>query len=195
MKCPCCRRRAHSHSPNPSCTKAFKRLARRFHEQVRMMSTCRTEHAHHSRQCRVHSRAHVEWFHRQPRRIDTDHFMSSRSSSAHSRAPEVGQCTLSLLEPRRSSMRIAHSALWGTATGTKAAPLSIGTLAAAGAAATGSVPARSASTTQRRSRFAFSPRASATAAIDTPGCRHAATDSARNAALWRRRRRRPILSA
>ena len=53
-------------------------------------------------------------------------------------------------------------------------------------------PVRSASTSQRRSKFAFSPRESATAAIDTPGRRHAATASALNASLWRRRRRRTM---
>jgi hypothetical protein len=165
------------------------------HEQIRMMSARRTEHAHYAGECRVHPRAHVERLHRQPGRIDADHLMSSRSSSAHSRAAEAGQCTLILLDPRRSSMRITQSASALTATGTKAAPPSIGTLCGAGAASTGSVAPPSDSTTQRRSRFAFNPRASATAAIETPGWRQAATDSARNAALWRRRRRRPILSA
>src|SRR6185312_6488497 len=47
-------------------------------------------------------------------------------------------------------------------------------------------------TTQRRSRFAFSPFARATAAIDTPGCRQADTTFALNSALCVRRRRRTI---
>ena len=49
--------------------------------------------------------------------------------------------------------------------------------------------APSASTTQRRSRLAFRPLANATAAIDMPGALLAATASARNSALCRRRRR------
>lgn len=46
----------------------------------------------------------------------------------------------------------------------------------------------SASATQRRSKLAFSPLASATDAIEIPGRRHAATTEALNVALWRRRR-------
>jgi hypothetical protein len=57
-----------------------------------------------------------------------------------------------------------------------------------------SVRTTRATATQRRSRFALSPRARAAAAIDTPGCWHAATASALKAALCRRRRRRPILT-
>ena len=49
---------------------------------------------------------------------------------------------------------------------------------------------RSASTTHRRSRFAFSDRDIATAAIETPAWQQAATASALNSALYRRRRRR-----
>ena len=41
----------------------------------------------------------------------------------------------------------------------------------------------SAAATQRRNRLAFSPFASATAAIDTPGCRHAPITSRLNSAL------------
>jgi TIR domain len=79
-----------------------------------------------------------------------------------------------------------------SATGTRRLLLSTGT-APLGLA--GSPPVLSASTSQRRKRLAFSPRDSATAAIDTPGCRHAAIASALNSALWRRRRRRPMLIA
>src|SRR6202042_306867 len=50
----------------------------------------------------------------------------------------------------------------------------------------------SASRTQWRSMFALSPRANATAAIDTPGCWQAPIASALNSSLWRRRRRRPV---
>ena len=49
----------------------------------------------------------------------------------------------------------------------------------------------SASRTQRRSSLALMPRASATDAIDMPGCDAAATASALNSSLCRRRRRRP----
>ena len=67
-------------------------------------------------------------------------------------------------------------------------------LTGAGAALTASIgcgaAVRSAVTTQRRSRLALSPFASATAAIDTPGLRHAATTFALNSPLCLRRRRR-----
>jgi hypothetical protein len=42
---------------------------------------------------------------------------------------------------------------------------------------------------QRRSRFALMPRDSATAAVETPGCTAAATQSALNSSLWACRRR------
>ncbi len=66
-----------------------------------------------------------------------------------------------------------------------------------GSAVTGAaaLTCRSASTIHRRSRFAFKERAIATAAIETPGFRHAATDSALNAGLCRLRRCRPIVPA
>ena len=122
--------------------------------------------------------------------------MSSRSSSAHSCAADAGHSTLTVLDPRQILMWIGVSVGRGaSASGTKLALCSAGSLDTTGASATASVPVRSASTTQRRSRFAFSPRESAAAAIDTPGRRQAATDSALNAALWRRRRRRPMLAA
>ena len=55
--------------------------------------------------------------------------------------------------------------------------------------------ARSSATTQRRNRFAFSLFAKATAAIDTPGLRQAATTFALNSALCLRRRRRVMPSS
>jgi hypothetical protein len=54
------------------------------------------------------------------------------------------------------------------------------------------LPLRSAFLTHSRSMFAFRPRASATAATDTPDCWQAPTASALKRALWRRRRRRPV---
>lgn len=56
-------------------------------------------------------------------------------------------------------------------------------------------PPRSACRTQLRSRLAFTPRAKATAAIETPFCWHAPTASAWNSSLWCRRRRRPRITS
>lgn len=50
---------------------------------------------------------------------------------------------------------------------------------------------RSVSTTHLRNMSVLSPLASATSAIDTPGCRHARMTEALNSALCLRRRRRP----
>lgn len=164
------------------------------HEKVRMMRSSRAEYAHHpSKRC-VHSSSHVERLHSQPSRIDADHFMSSRNSSAHSPAAEAGHWMLTVLEPRRTSMRIAASVVLAEIpNGTKPPEFSTGTLGAEGRLGTSRVPF-SARSTQRRSRLAFSPRARAIAATETPGCWHALTASALNSALWRRRRRRPTLT-
>jgi hypothetical protein len=70
-------------------------------------------------------------------------------------------------------MRIVPAAGFvGSATGTNPSPLAIATLGAVGRMAIG-LSLRSASLTQRCNMAAFSPRAKATAAIDTPGCWHA----------------------
>jgi len=70
-------------------------------------------------------------------------------------------------EQQRSSIRIASSAGNDVSgTGTKLLLLSTAVLWGL----TGADPARSASTTHRRRRFAFKPRVSATLAIDTPVC-------------------------
>jgi hypothetical protein len=165
------------------------------HEQVRMMRASRTEHAYYPSECGIHSGSHVQRLHSKPRGIDADHFMSSRSSSAHSPAAEAGHSILTVLEPRRTSMRIAASvALEEILTGTKPPAFSAATLGAEDPLGTSNVPL-SARSTQRRSRFAFSPRARAIAATETPGCWQALTASALNSALWRRRRRRPVLTA
>src|SRR5215469_5291453 len=160
-----------------------------------MMRSGRAKHAHHPSQCGVDAGPHIERFNGKPDRIDADHFMSSRSSSAHSPAAEAGHWMLTVLEPRRTSMRIAASAVLAEIPiGTKPPESSTGTFGAEGRLGTSSVPL-SARSTQRRSRLAFSPRARAIAATETPGCWHALTASALNSALWRRRRRRPTLTA
>jgi hypothetical protein len=82
-------------------------------------------------------------------------------------------------------MRIMPSVFEGRITGTK--PSSF--IGAVGRIAIG-LPLRSASLNQRCRRLAFTPRASATAATDTPGCWHAPTASALKWSLWLRRRRR-----
>src|SRR5277367_349840 len=100
-------------------------------EQVCMMSSRFTEHVHHASQRCIGAGAHVERLYRKPGRIDADHLMSSRSSSAHSCAADAGHSTLTAPPRRRTSMRITPSAGFdGSVTGTKLSPLSIATLGA-----------------------------------------------------------------
>jgi hypothetical protein len=136
--------------------------------------------------------AHIERLYSEPCRVNADHFISSRSNNAHSRAADAGHCRLMARPLRRHSTRITLSGRpKGSATGTKLSELSIATLGAVGRIAIGAL-FRSACRTQVRSRLALSRRVRAAAAIDTPGCWQASTASALNIALWRRRRRRPV---
>jgi hypothetical protein len=153
------------------------------------MSARFAEHTDHARQGGVDPGAHGQRFHGEPGRIDPDHFKTSRSQIAHSCIAELGQCTFTVKVPRRTSIRIAvfSTVFAGIGSATNASPGDGNALTADLLSSS----ARSASTTQRRSRFALTERAIAAAAIDTPGCRHAATASALNAALCVRRRRRP----
>jgi hypothetical protein len=161
-------------------------------EEVGVMRSRFAKHAHNAGQCLIDAGTHVERFYCQPGRIDADHLMSSRSSSAHSCAADAGRSTLTVPPRRRTSMRIVPSAGFeGSATGTKLSPLSIAKLGAVARIAIG-LPLRSTSLAQRCNMLALSPRANATAAIDTPGCWHAPTASALKCALWVRRRRRLV---
>jgi hypothetical protein len=120
-------------------------------KQIGMMRSCRAEHAHHAAQCSIHTRTHIQRFHRNPGCVDPDHRVNSRSSAAHSDAADTGHCTMTTPELLCSSIRIAGSAgevLKGT--GTKLLPLSTGALWGL----TGADPVCSASTTHRRRRLA-----------------------------------------
>lgn len=122
-------------------------------EQIPMMRAGFSEHAYHPRLGRIDANAHVQRFHREPGLIDADHLSTSRSQIAHSCSAELGHCTLTLSDPRRSSTRIGVLAGAGGRIGT-------GTKSSAGAGnALGAEPpaasARSASTTQRRSKLAL----------------------------------------
>lgn len=98
----------------------FQAVGTTVQEEVRVMRARCAEHAHHSSQRRVHSCAHVERLHSEPGRIDADHLMSSRSSSAHSRPADAGHSMLTVFEPRRTSIRITVSvAVEEILTGTK----------------------------------------------------------------------------
>jgi hypothetical protein len=161
-------------------------------EEVGMMSSSFAEHVHHARKRGIRARSHIKRLYREPGGIDSDHLMSSLSSSAHSLAADAGHSMLTLRPLRRTSTRIGPSVgLTGIGSGTKLSGLSV---AMTGTVRWIAIGARlpSAAATQRRSKLAFTPRARATAAIDTPSCWHAPTASALNSSLWRRRRRRPV---
>jgi hypothetical protein len=165
------------------------------HEQISIMSAGCPEHIHNPGKGCIHPRSHVQRLHSQPSCVNADQRNSSRSNMAQTCADEAGHCTTIVVEPRRTSRRIDPSSnLPARATGTNPGPFSIGTLVAFSARFATGAPVLSASTTQRRSRFAFTPRDIAIAAIETPGCRHADTASDLNDSLWRRRRRRASLA-
>src|SRR5580704_16755496 len=131
------------------------------------------EHVHHSSQCRINAGAHVDRLYREPGRIDPDHLMSSRNSSAHSCPADAGHSTLTVPPRRLTSIRITPSAgLDGSDTGTKLSLLSLLSILALGAVVRIAIGflLRSAALTQRCNMAALRPRANATAAIDTPGC-------------------------
>jgi len=146
-----------------------------------------------AREVSVYSGSHVQRLNVNPGGIDADHFMSARSNSVHSRACDAGHRKLSRFAPLRSSIRIGLSlGPEGRDTRRKPSALAGAGLGLDGRTAIGASP-RSASLTQRRKRFAFSPRARATAAIDTSGCWHSPTASALKNTLCRPRRR-PVVT-
>src|SRR6478672_12273411 len=157
-----------------------------------MVSLRGTEDLDHAGQEPLGAGAHVDRLDRQPDRVDSDHRSSSRIQAAHCNAAAHGQVTVIAVAPRRSSMRMAAgaSSAGGNCAGTKAvATTPMEVLASA------PPPRRSASRTQRRARFALTPWAIATAALDTPGELHAATTCALNSALCVRRRRPPAMTS
>jgi hypothetical protein len=161
-------------------------------EEVRMMSTRFAKHIHHTGERFVHTGTHVERLHSKPGGIDPNHLINSRKSSAHSCAADAGHSTVTVPPRRRTLMRIEPPATFEVSdTGTKDGAPSIATAEPGPRIAMG-VPLRSASLTQRRTTLAFSPRAKAIAAMDTPGCWHSPTVSALKRSLWLRRRRRPV---
>src|ERR1700722_4211461 len=142
------------------------------------MRSCLAEYLDHACEGRVYSSSHVQRLNGNPGSIDADHFMSAWSSSEHSRACDAGHRKLNRFAPLRSSIWIALSVgLEGRGTGTKSFASTGAAIGVAGRIAIGASP-RSASWIHRRSKLAFSPRARATAAIDTPGSWQALTASA-----------------
>ena len=107
MNRPWCSRRAHSQMPMPSCTSSLMPIRPPIDEEVGVMRTRFAEYAHHARQRRFRSGAHVQRLDRQPHRVDADHRSNSRSHAC-----AVGRCrqrpvTFTTVAPRRSSITIA----------------------------------------------------------------------------------------
>jgi hypothetical protein len=114
-------------------------------EEVGVMRTRFAKDIHDAGQRLVDTRTHVERLYRKPGRIDPDHLMSSRSSSAHSCAADAGHSTITVPPRRRTLMRIAASVGFdGSGTGTKFWPPSTARLDAELRIAMG-IPLRSAS--------------------------------------------------
>jgi hypothetical protein len=134
-----------------------------------MMGSRLAEDVYDTRQRRIDTGAHVHRLDREPGCVNADHFKTSRNQSAHSCIAERGHCTVSLIEPRRTSIRIGASSAAGCAGNGSATKLSL-EVAATGFTGTSELDcARSASMTHRLSRLALIDRSSAHAAIDASG--------------------------
>lgn len=167
--------------------------AARIREEVAVMGLGDSEHLHHARQQPLGAGSHVDGLGGQPHRIDADHRSSSRIQAAHSLAALAGHVTVTVVAPRCSSMRMSGNGVGvageGSDTGTNDGAV-VGLLAVTATCALSSSTDGliSTSVTQRRRRLAFTPLAMATAAMEMPGCVQAATRSALNSSLCRRRR-------
>jgi hypothetical protein len=169
----------------------------RVGKQVAMVRAGGPEDLNHTGQQPVGAGAHVHRIDSQPDRVDADHRSISRSQAAQAPACDSGQRITIVVGPRESSMWMSGgtgaAARAGICTATKAgsSPAVVALKAIAPWPPTATALTRSPSTTQRLSMLAFKPLASATDAIDTPGCRHARTTWALKSALWRLCVRRP----
>jgi hypothetical protein len=151
-------------------------------EEVTVMGLRRAKDLHHPGEQAIGAGAHVHGLDGEPHRIDADHRSSSRIHAAHSAATPHGHVTEIDVAPRRSSIRMsAVEAAEGICIGTKAAA-DVAIVGVAGLFATAQAYISTAQT-QRRSRFALTPWAIATAAMDAPGSMHAATALALNSSL------------
>lgn len=127
----------------------------------------------------------------QPHRLDADHrclrFNHWHSHSPHSLAPAMGQFTVTVAAPRRSSTRMSGSddvaAISGGDAAGNASGKSSPTAVAAPGAAEGTCVRRHLCT-----RLAFRPCVNATAATDATGSWHAANTALLSSSLCRRRR-------
>jgi hypothetical protein len=164
-------------------------------KKIRVMRSRLAEHAYHPRERRVRAGAHIQRFDRQPRRIDPDHAISSRSHAAHAPAALVGHSIVIRVPPLRICTRIERSVV-AHVTGADAPPSGTGRNPVSGAGRLrGALDREIAGDAEDervihvRSMFAFSCNSSATADTEAPGLPHAAIAAALNAGVCRRRRR------
>ena len=102
-------RRAASHTPMPSCTSTFMRLARRLANRYAWWGRAAPKTSHHAGQRRLGAGTHVQRLDRQPHRVDTDHRSSSRIQAAKSAAADSGQVIVIVVAPRRSSIWMSRA--------------------------------------------------------------------------------------
>jgi hypothetical protein len=74
-----------------------------------MVWTGLAEDVDHARQCGLGAGAHVQWINRQPQGVDADHRNSSRIQADKSMAALIGQLSLIVMLPRRSSTSMERS--------------------------------------------------------------------------------------
>ncbi len=76
-------------------------------EEICMVRARGAEDVDHPSQRRLGAGSHIEWFGGQPDRIDPNHRSNSRIQAAQSAAAPVGQATLIVVAPRRTSIRMS----------------------------------------------------------------------------------------
>jgi hypothetical protein len=75
-------------------------------EEVEMVLRGAAEDLHHAGQGGLGAGAHVQWRRRQPHGVDADQRSSSHIQAAHASAAPTSHVTATVVEPRRTSMRM-----------------------------------------------------------------------------------------
>ena len=157
-------------------------------KQVGVVRVRRAEHLDHSAKSRIRARAHVQWLYCQPGAVDSNRLRTQADQQANSLAADMGHETVRTRPPLRTSTLISRST--GSAGFVRSGnAMNDGTrwpAMSAAVAAVAPVPAPlpigvldwDDSLSQRCNTLAFMPCALATAAMDAPGARQAASNSA-----------------
>ena len=72
-------------------------------KQIGVVGVCRAEYLHHPSQRGIGSGTHIQWLHRQPGTIDSDHLRIAVDQRAKSLAADMGHVTVIFNAPLRTS--------------------------------------------------------------------------------------------